>query len=475
VSKHSLASFLKACGARGPLLLGVEDLVKHKTVRRVLAQPFALLGNDVRADVPLDDPLLNGRHAYIQVVGGRVFCADLHSRTGTYWEDGARQAGWLRRGQAVRVGAFHVRLLEGGADGPPDGEPDVDPLAPGSQGARRLPGVTLEFSNGGAQQVRWRMNRLLALVGNAPESTIRLRDVSVSRTHCSLIYTPRGVWVLDLLGREGVSVNGALTRFARLDEGDDVRIGNFFLRPWYEKLAPAGAYPEDDTGARAPALPAPAGFALTAEGVALSRPGIGVANLPLWRPAPAALEDTALGTALTSSPLGTLLATDPALENPEAAKAVLVPLVQQLSLMQNQMFDQFQQAMLMMFQRFSALHWEQMGFVRQELDRVQEITAELQTLRAELLKHPPAAPAGPAAFGSAPKPAAPEAARAATAPPAGPPAAPADQKKAPPPTPSSSSGELDIHALLCQRISAMQKERQSHWQKILNYLTGKGT
>jgi hypothetical protein len=34
---------------------------------------------------------------------------------------------------------------------------------------------------------------------------------------------------------------------------------------------------------------------------------------------------------------------------------------------------------------------------------------------------------------------------------------------------------LDIHALLCQRISAMQQERQGHWQKILNFLTGKGS
>ncbi len=31
----------------------------------------------------------------------------------------------------------------------------------------------------------------------------------------------------------------------------------------------------------------------------------------------------------------------------------------------------------------------------------------------------------------------------------------------------------DIHALLCQKIAALQAERQSRWQKIIGFLAGK--
>jgi len=36
-----------------------------------------------------------------------------------------------------------------------------------------------------------------------------------------------------------------------------------------------------------------------------------------------------------------------------------------------------------------------------------------------------------------------------------------------------SQAAADIHALLCQKIAALQAERQSRWQKIINFLAGK--
>src|SRR5207245_1978028 len=57
--------------------------------------------------------------------------------------------------------------------------------------------------------------------------------------------------------------------------------------------------------------------------------------------------------------------------------------------MQQQMFDQFQQAMVMMVQMFRSLHRDQMQLVREELDRLHELTAELQSLQADLAKNPP--------------------------------------------------------------------------------------
>ena len=52
----------------------------------------------------------------------------------------------------------------------------------------------------------------------------------------------------------------------------------------------------------------------------------------------------------------------------ELAESMLMPLVNQFSLMQQQMFDQFHQVILMMFQMFGTLHRDQMGLVREDLE-----------------------------------------------------------------------------------------------------------
>ena len=54
--------------------------------------------------------------------------------------------------------------------------------------------------------------------------------------------------------------------------------------------------------------------------------------------------------------------------------------------------DQYQQALVQMFQMFSGLHKDQMGYLREEMDRQQQITQELRALQAELTKLHAAAP-----------------------------------------------------------------------------------
>ena len=63
---------------------------------------------------------------------------------------------------------------------------------------------------------------------------------------------------------------------------------------------------------------------------------------------------------------------------------MLVPLVNQFGLMQQQMFDQFHQAMAMMVQMFGTMHHDQMAVIREELDRLNELSDEVHALRAEL-------------------------------------------------------------------------------------------
>ena len=55
----------------------------------------------------------------------------------------------------------------------------------------------------------------------------------------------------------------------------------------------------------------------------------------------------------------------------------LVPVTQQLGLIQHQMFEQFQQAMMMMFQMFGKLQQEQLGVIRDEMEHLRVIEGSL--------------------------------------------------------------------------------------------------
>ena len=72
------------------------------------------------------------------------------------------------------------------------------------------------------------------------------------------------------------------------------------------------------------------------------------------------------------------------LASTDLTESMLVPLVNQFGLMQQQMFDQFQQAMTMMVQMFGTMHRDQMVVIREELDRLHALTEEFHALKNEL-------------------------------------------------------------------------------------------
>ena len=69
--------------------------------------------------------------------------------------------------------------------------------------------------------------------------------------------------------------------------------------------------------------------------------------------------------------------------------------------MQQQMFDQFQQAMAMMVQMFGTMHRDQMEVIRAELDRLHDLTEEFHALKSELAQRTQAQPGETAPFGPA--------------------------------------------------------------------------
>jgi hypothetical protein len=69
------------------------------------------------------------------------------------------------------------------------------------------------------------MSRALALIGRSTACQVRLMNPSVSNFHAAMVRTPSGVWIVDLLSREGIEVDGMCVRAARLEAGSDAGKG----------------------------------------------------------------------------------------------------------------------------------------------------------------------------------------------------------------------------------------------------------
>ena len=231
-----MKSFLNACGLRGPLQLVVESVSKSTAggELRPLHQPFALIGRDPRADLVLDHARVSRRHLYFQVIEGRAFWVDLESRTGTSADGELRKSGWLAGGQTLRVGPYAIQRFvsdsQTGDDPPPGKPPLVAPFVAVSDSHAPLPEVALEFLNGPSQAMAWPVRRVMSLIGSASGCKFRLTDVSVSRFHGSFVRTSAGLWIVDLLGQGGITVNEVPVRFSQLADGDLLRIGRYQIR-----------------------------------------------------------------------------------------------------------------------------------------------------------------------------------------------------------------------------------------------------
>ena len=365
----TMKSFLNACGFWEPLRLLVEGPRAAGGEPRALPQPFALLGRDARADILLDDLKVSRRHVYIQAVAGRVFWADLESRTGTCDETGTRKWGWLGAGGLLQIGPFVIRRSGGEASaGDPVPRESVreSPLAVRAFGRETLPEVSLEFLNGPSQSTVWPMNRVMSLIGSAQGCKFRLTDPSVSAFHASLLRTPTGLWAVDVRGGRSISINSEPVRFGPLADGDVLGVGRYRMKVRCRGSRIGEHDPARESSAGLPAHRPSSEVARRPVAAAVpALPAIG--SLMPIPPPPIPVLASAAGVELVPSDAGL-----PGRLRPEVSESVLVPLVNQFSMMQQQMFDQFQQAMGMLVQMFSSMHREQMEVIREELDRLRQ-------------------------------------------------------------------------------------------------------
>lgn len=237
----ALARFATSCGAFAPLEIAIEYHDGAVAAVGTLQQPFALVGRDSACDIALDSPEILPRTAFLQVVGGQVFVGDLGTRSGLRWHHGRHPFGWMYPLEPIQVGPFALRLLQPASPHPAPFGATFHPLVPGPDVPAGLPPVEIEFITGQADRARWSVNRVLTLVGSSPDCKIHLADADIAPRHCYLLHAHDGLWVVDLTGRNGVWVNGQSVRFARLGEGDELRIGRFVIGCTYP-------YPSENDG-----------------------------------------------------------------------------------------------------------------------------------------------------------------------------------------------------------------------------------
>ena len=293
--------------------------------------------------------------------------------------------------RALCVGPFVIRRFVGDSqigNDPPQGKlPLVAPFVAVAYSHAPLPEVALEFLNGPSQAMAWPVRRVMSLIGSASGCKFRLTDASVSRFHGSFLRTSAGLWIVDLLGQGGITVNEVPVRFSHLADGDLLRIGRYQIRV---RCRPgrqgSGNELRDRAGAKAFTRPprrervsnglkSPDWAAAAVPFV----PGTEVANrpqFPLAIPALSSLTNIEIMASEAAFPLK--------LAPSELTESMLVPLINQFGLMQQQMFDQFQQAMAMMVQMFGTMHREQMEMIRAELDGLHDLTEEFHALKKEL-------------------------------------------------------------------------------------------
>jgi pSer/pThr/pTyr-binding forkhead associated (FHA) protein len=441
--------FIHACGARLPLRVSVRNERTGEREDVFVERPWAVMGGDPKCDIRLLHPDVSQRHACLQFVGSQVLCCDLGSRTGTHGSSESHLRGWLRTDEPLYVGPFSIRLLDNEfASGTGIAGEDA-----GAPTATELPPVFLTFAN--ARNSAWgettkRITRAVTLVGWSSLCKVRLQHSSIGRAHCSLVLTPDGLWVVDLLCAGGTQVNGNPVEFARLEEGDELTVGRFLMRVSYaapveeevEPAAPDGATPaaalygSSDANAPQPELSQPV--------AGIEFQSIDDAAAPSFEPE----------TSLTGfRPATLVLPRDHALPD-----AVAQSLIQQFSAMQQQMLNQMQQTLAAMTHTLNAAHARQLDLIRDELIRMQEVSGELQDLHGDSV--PLAAPCSGTGR---------PVSDALRAPIRG--AGLGNPAETGIPAPNDAGATDSRPRPLNDRIDELEQERATRWQKILQILT----
>lgn len=237
MSDQSLNMFRYVVGAAQPLRLLVSREGERNPQTIAVDGPYAIVGRAAGCQVSLPDRSVAFRHAYLQVIGGRVACLDLFSPRGLEW-DGPSSGVWLSPEHRVRVGDYWIQLFDDGWFFDADLPSPLD-FKPRSQTAPEfgtLPEVELSLADGPYAGQKWPINRIITLLGRDERCRITCADENISRVHCALLLAPSGLWAVDLVGRTKIRINGEETECGFLHEDAELKIGKYALRAHYPQL-----------------------------------------------------------------------------------------------------------------------------------------------------------------------------------------------------------------------------------------------
>lgn len=232
-----------AVGQPRPLRFSVRSGETGDTRSVEVNSPFAVLGRGQGVELFLDGDTVAFRHAYLQVIGNRVSCVDLFSLNGIAWKD-TPASPWLTAEHRFRIGNHWLQLEdEWVADDLPS-PVDFKPREEQRLEYGTLPTVDLQLLNSPAKGMVWPINRVMTLVGRDERCRIKVADDRVSKVHCSLLLLPTGLWVVDLLGKGGIKLNGYECRCGYIAQGCELQVGNYVMTALYPDavaaVAPSG-------------------------------------------------------------------------------------------------------------------------------------------------------------------------------------------------------------------------------------------
>jgi predicted component of type VI protein secretion system len=485
--------FQTACGAVAPISLRIEIPGTSAALSRKWDAAFVLIGSDPRCDLCLEHRVVSKFHAYLQVIGGRLFCIDLCSDSGTHWENGSEGSGWLDAEKAVGIGPFRIRPAVNEQARPGDSilSQILNPLQALTRINNPLPYLLFDIERGNQEAVRWRMRQIVVLLGSSPRCNICMGGSNIEPFHCSLVRTPSGTWLVNLGGT--TLLNGESVSYARLYHGDLLQIGRFHLRAFYGQAEtnsplPGTALLATDSPALALETQPENGarvrksqrlLAAQSKPPALIGPkaqrekdsGIQPAQHSLF-PRTSSME---LQTGVVNDPnppvpawMNAVLAkggTDVSWEG--LPQALLLQLFTQHQLLQQQV-AQNQESMTLLCSLLGSLLKDQRGTVHEDIEKLQKATHDLKAIQLELSNQTAAVPSEPVVNASPFPPETP------------PPPKPSSVRGQKPPAgfapkqPISNHTAVDNpernHAILIQRMALLQSEQQSTLQKLLKYL-----
>jgi len=92
--------------------------------------------------------------------------------------------------------------------------------------------------------------KAVLVLGRLDNCQWRVPEASISRRHCQFAYRAGGWYVCDLASRHGTLLNGNQIQMARLEDGDELKMGDIVV-------AVALGEPKADEAAVAPSMPGP--------------------------------------------------------------------------------------------------------------------------------------------------------------------------------------------------------------------------